>query len=193
LPAAAGGMMTASAMGYEVRGQAQVFISITTLDSEIARSLEPRANTPWKRLEGIRLLAERGIPTGVMVAPLIPALTDFDMEHVMKKAAEAGARTAGYVILRLPLEVRDIFLQWLEEHYPGRRRHVMSLIEQMREGKLNNAEFGKRMIGNGIFSELIRNRFKLACKRFGLNQQRPTLRLDLFLSPETSSQQGSLF
>ncbi|MDB0511687.1 PA0069 family radical SAM protein [Ralstonia solanacearum] len=175
------------------KGLARVFISITTLDSEIARSLEPRANTPWKRLEGIRLLAERGIPTGVMVAPLIPALTDFDMEHVMKKAAEAGARTAGYVILRLPLEVRDIFLQWLEEHYPGRRRHVMSLIEQMREGKLNNAEFGKRMVGNGIFSELIRNRFKLACKRFGLNQQRPTLRLDLFLSPETSSQQGSLF
>lgn len=175
------------------KGLVRVLISITTLDSEIARRLEPRANTPSKRLEGIRLLAQHGVPVGVMVAPLIPALTDFDMENVLGKAAGAGAKTAGYVMLRLPLEVREIFGQWLAEHYPGRQRHVMSLIEQIRDGKLNNAEFGKRMVGSGVFAELASKRFKLACRRFKLNLERPTLRLDLFRNASAPPQQACLF
>ncbi|WP_420992851.1 PA0069 family radical SAM protein [Cupriavidus sp. 30B13] len=172
---------------------ARVYISITTLDADIARRLEPRANTPAKRMEGVRRLAGQGIPTGVMVAPVIPALTDFDIERVLEAAAEAGAGSAGYVMLRLPLEVRDIFVEWLEQHYPGRRRHVMSLIEQIRDGKHNHSEFGQRMRGTGIFAELVGKRFEQACRRFGLNQQRRPLRADLFRVPPKPSAQQSLF
>lgn len=161
-------------------GLARVYISIATLDADVARRLEPRANTPAKRLEGIKRLAEQGIPTGVLVAPVIPALTDFDIENVLKTASEAGAESAAYVMLRLPLEVRDIFVQWLEQHYPSRRRHVMSLIEQIREGRHNDSEFGQRMRGTGIFAELTRRRFEHACRRLGLNQNKRPLRVDLF-------------
>ncbi|WP_454720467.1 MULTISPECIES: PA0069 family radical SAM protein [Cupriavidus] len=172
---------------------ARVYLSIATLDADIARRLEPRANTPAKRMEGVRRLAAQGIPTGVLVAPVIPALTDFDIEHVLETAAEAGAGSAGYVMLRLPLEVRDIFVEWLEQHYPGRRRHVMSLIEQIRDGKHNHAAFGQRMRGTGIFAELVGKRFEQACRRFGLNQQRRPLRTDLFRVPRAPSPQQSLF
>ncbi|WP_020201005.1 PA0069 family radical SAM protein [Cupriavidus sp. WS] len=175
------------------KGLARVYVSIGTLDADIARRLEPRANTPARRMEGVRRLAGQGIPTGVIVAPIIPALTDFDIERVLETAAGAGAGAAGYVMLRLPLEVRDLFVEWLEQHYPGRRRHVMSLIEQIRDGKHNQSEFGQRMRGTGIFAELVGKRFAQACRRFGLNQQRPPLRADLFRVPEPLSAQQSLF
>ncbi|AQV93203.1 DNA repair photolyase [Cupriavidus necator] len=165
------------------KGLARVYLSINTLDSEIARKLEPRANTPAKRMEAIRRLSSQGIPTGVLVAPVIPALTDFDVEHVLQTAAEAGAESAAYVMLRLPLEVHDIFIAWLQQHYPGRRRHVLSLIEQAREGKHNDSVFGRRMRGTGIFADLLAQRFKIACRRFGLNQDRRILRTDLFEVP----------
>ncbi|MWL86525.1 PA0069 family radical SAM protein [Cupriavidus sp. SW-Y-13] len=175
------------------KGLARVYISVTSLSADIARRLEPRANTPARRLEGIRRLADAGIPTGVMVAPIIPALTDTEIERILEAAAEAGAASAGYVMLRLPLEVRDIFVEWLEQHYPGRKRHVLSLIEQIRDGRQNDSTFGQRMRGTGIFAELVEKRFQQACRRFGLNKERPPLRLDLFSVPVPPSPQGSLF
>ena len=161
-------------------GLVRVFMSVGTLDAEIARKLEPRASTPQRRIEAIRQLQARGIPCGVVVAPVIPALTDFDVEHVLQEAARAGARHAGYVMLRLPLEVRDLFVAWLDTHYPDRRRHVLSLIEQIRDGRHNDATFGQRMRGTGLFAELLAQRFALACRRHGLNMSRHPLRSDLF-------------
>ena len=166
------------------RGLARVFISVGTLDADIARKMEPRANTPARRIEAIRKLTEAGVPTGVIVAPIVPALTDFDIERVLKTASEAGATYAGYVMLRLPREVHDVFVTWLETHYPLRARHVMSLIEQVRDGKHNSAEFGTRMRGTGLHAELIRQRFHLAARKLGLNQARPPLRTDQFNVPE---------
>lgn len=162
------------------QGLVRVFMSVGTLDAEIARKLEPRASTPSRRIEAIRQLHARGIPCGVVVAPVIPALTDFDVEHVIQEAARAGAQHAGYVMLRLPLEVRDLFIAWLETHYPDRRRHVLSLIEQMRDGRHNDATFGQRMRGTGLFAELLAQRFNMACRRHGVNVSRPPLRCDLF-------------
>jgi DNA repair photolyase len=163
-------------------GLVRVFMSVGTLDAEIARKLEPRASTPPRRIEAIRQLQARGIPCGVVVAPVIPALTDFDVEHVLQEAARAGAQHAGYVMLRLPLEVRDLFVAWLDTHYPDRRRHVLSLIEQIRDGRHNDATFGQRMRGTGLFAELLAQRFALACRRHGLNMSRHPLRSDLFAS-----------
>ncbi|WP_206093565.1 PA0069 family radical SAM protein [Pandoraea sp. ISTKB] len=165
------------------RGLARVFISVGTLDAEIARKMEPRANTPPKRIEAIRKLTDAGIPTGVIVAPIVPALTDFDIERVLTTAAEAGATYAAYVMLRLPREVHDVFVEWLEANYPMRARHVMSLIEQVRDGKHNSSEFGTRMRGTGLHAELIRQRFHLAARKLGLNQARPPLRNDQFRVP----------
>ncbi|MFY4696472.1 PA0069 family radical SAM protein [Burkholderia glumae] len=162
------------------KGLARVFISVTTLDPELARKLEPRANAPMRRLEAIRKLAKEGIPTGVLVAPIIPALNDSDLERILESAADAGAEAAGYVMLRLPLEVRDIFIDWLATHYPDRQKHVLSLIEQIREGNLYQSGFGTRMRGKGLFAELVEKRFSMACRRLGLNTHRRQLRTDLF-------------
>lgn len=175
------------------RGLARVYLSVATLDAGIARRLEPRASTPTRRVEAIRRLSEAGVPVGVMVAPVIPALTDFDIERVLQTCAQAGAQHAGYVMLRLPLEVRDLFVAWLEEHYPMRARHVMSLIEQVREGRHNSAEFGTRLRGTGLHAELIRQRFELAARRWGFDQARPGLRNDLFAVPPAPRAQMSLF
>ncbi|SUA89294.1 PA0069 family radical SAM protein [Pandoraea pulmonicola] len=169
------------------RGLVRVFISVGTLDADIARKMEPRANTPARRIEAIRKLTSAGIPTGVIVAPIVPAFTDFDIERVLTTAAEAGATYAAYVMLRLPLEVHDVFVTWLEEHYPLRARHVMSLIEQVRDGKHNSSEFGTRMKGTGLHAELIRQRFHLAARKLGLNQARPPLRNDQFKVPAPDS------
>ncbi len=149
-----------------------VQLSLCTLDREIARTLEPRANAPQRRLQAIAQLAAAGIPTGVIVAPIVPALTDRDLEHVLQAAAEAGARHASYVVLRLPREVGDLFVQWLERHQPLRARHVMSLVQQMRGGQRNDSSFGDRMRGSGLFADLIARRFAVACKRLGLNTAR---------------------
>ena len=149
-------------------GLVGVGVSITTLDADLKRTLEPRAASPQARLRAVRELAAAGVPTGVMVAPVIPALTDHEMESILEAAAGAGARWAGYVLLRLPYEVKDLFRDWLAEHYPDRAAHVMSLIREMRGGRDNDPRFGSRMRGTGPIAELLRNRFKLACRRLNL-------------------------
>lgn len=171
----------------------RVYISIATLDRDLARRLEPRAPTPARRIEAIRALTAAGIPTGVLVAPVIPALTDPAIESVLAEAASAGASAAGYVMLRLPLEVRDLFVAWLEAHFPMRARHVMSLVEQVRGGRHNDSTFGQRMRGTGNFADLIEQRVAIASRRHGLEGRRQTLRTDLFAVPPRLSPQLDLF
>jgi DNA repair photolyase len=147
----------------------KVFVSIGTLDRVLARRLEPRAASPQRRLDTLRALSQAEIPCGVMVAALIPALSDKTLELVLEEAAKAGAQEAAYVILRLPNELKDLFKEWLATHYPERADHVISIVRQTRGGKDNDPRFGERMRGTGNFAELISRRFALACKRFGLN------------------------
>jgi DNA repair photolyase len=154
------------------RGLARVFISIGTLDADVARTMEPRANSPARRIEAIARLASAGVPTGVIVAPVVPALTDPHLERVLEAAAQAGASYASYVVLRLPMEVAELFVEWLQTHHPLRAQHVMSLVRQMRGGRNNDSTFGARMRGNGPISDLIERRFQIACKRLGLNAER---------------------
>ena len=149
-------------------GLAAVSISVTTLERDLCRSLEPRAATPAKRLEAIRRLAEAGIPTAVLVAPVIPALTDHEMEAILEAAKEAGASSAATILLRLPGEVAELFSEWLETHFPGRAAHVLSLLRQSRDGKLYRGEFGSRLTGSGAGAEMLAQRFRLAAKRLGL-------------------------
>jgi DNA repair photolyase len=153
------------------KNMARVFVSITTLDKEMARTLEPRAAAPHRRLQAIRTLAEAGIPVGVMVAPIIPQLTDCDLEAIIEAAAAAGASSAGWVMLRLPLEVAPLFRAWLDAHYPLRAAHIMSLVNQVRGGRDYNAQFGSRMRGSGAFADLISLRFKQARARHGMDQR----------------------
>ena len=176
-------------------GLALVFVTLTTLDRTLARRLEPRAAAPERRLETLRRLSAAGIPTGVMTAPVIPALNDHEMERILEAASAAGARHAGYVLLRLPHELVTLFEQWLQLHYPLKATHVMSLIRQSRGGKAYDADFKSRMTGQGLFAEMISKRFHLACQRFDLNHQREPLRSDLFTPPTTgdSPPQMSLF
>lgn len=170
------------------RGLAKVALSITTLDRKLARTMEPRAATPTKRLETIRQLSDAGIPTSVMVAPIIPGLNDQEIERILDSSLAAGAREAGYVVLRLPLEVAPIFKDWLLRHYPDRYRHVMSLIRSMRDGKDYDAEWGKRMKGAGPYAWQIGRRFEIAAKKLGLNTRRTTLRTDQFIAGKQSEQ-----
>ncbi|WP_159587321.1 PA0069 family radical SAM protein [Chelativorans xinjiangense] len=162
------------------RGLAKVALSVTTLDRKLARTMEPRAATPPRRLEALRSLSDAGIPVSVMIGPVIPGMNDSEMERILESAYAAGAREAGYIILRLPLEVSPIFKDWLLRHYPDRYRHVMSLIRSMRGGKDYDAEWGKRMKGSGPYAWQIGRRFEIAAKRIGLNVQRRKLRTDLF-------------
>ena len=150
----------------------RVFVSIAMLDRELARKLDPRAAAPQRRLEIVKALAEAGIPVGVNVAPVIPQLTDKDLESILEAAAAAGATHAGYTLLRLPREVAPLFRDWLAVHYPLRAAHVMSLVQDIRGGRDNDPRFGARMHGEGNFADLIRKRFRLACKRLGLNAER---------------------
>lgn len=169
------------------QGLASVYVTITTLDRSIARRLEPRAAAPERRLETLHRLSEAGIPTGVMVAPVIPALTDSEMEHILESATQAGARSAGYVLLRLPHELVQLFEDWLRLHYPLKAEHVLSLIRQSRGGKHYDASFHSRMKGEGLFVEMINKRFKLACQRLGLNKQREPLETSHFRPPAPSN------
>jgi DNA repair photolyase len=171
------------------RGLAKVALSVTTLDRALARTMEPRASTPTKRLEAIKALAEAGIPASVMVAPIVPGLNDAEIERILDSAYAAGAREAGYVMLRLPLEVAPIFKDWLLRHYPDRYRHVMSLVRSMRGGKDYDSEWGKRMRGGGPYAWQIGRRFEIAAKRLGLNTQRRTLRTDLFVPAARQNEQ----
>jgi DNA repair photolyase len=166
-----------------------VALSVTTLDRMLARTMEPRASTPQKRLEAIRQLAEAGIPASVMVAPIVPGLTDQEIERILDAARAAGARDAGYVLLRLPLEVSPIFKDWLLRHFPDRYRHVMSLVRSMRDGKDYDSEWGKRMKGTGPYAWQIGRRFEIAARRLGLNAERTALRTDLFVPGGNRSEQ----
>jgi DNA repair photolyase len=171
---------------------AKVFISVTTLDRDLARKLEPRAATPPRRLEAIKALADAGVPTGVMTAPIIPALTDWEIERLLEAARAAGATSAGYTIMRLPFEIKDLFAQWLEEHAPGKAKHVLSLVRQVRDGRLNDPEFGSRMRGTGPYAELIAKRFRLACNRLGFNKHDWSLDLTRFSPPPAPGDQLKL-
>ena len=171
------------------RGLAKVALSVTTLDRKLARTMEPRASTPTKRLEAIRQLSEAGIPTSVMVAPILPGLTDPEIERILDAARAAGAQDAGYVLLRLPLEVSPIFKDWLLRHYPDRYRHVMSLIRSMRDGKDYDSEWGKRMRGTGPYAWQIGRRFEIAARRLGFNTRRTPLRTDLFVPTAKKNEQ----
>lgn len=175
------------------KGLVKVALSVTTLDRRLARTMEPRATTPAKRLEAVKALSEAGVPTMVMTAPIIPGLTDSEIERLLEGAHEAGAREAGYVLLRLPLEVSPIFKEWLLRHYPDRYRHVLSLLRSMRDGKDYDAEWGKRMRGTGPYAMQIRRRFELATRRLGLNRERKILRTDLFRAPKGAGVQLALF
>lgn len=174
------------------KGLAKVGISVTTLDRKLARSMEPRASTPTRRLEAIKELTEAGIPTSTLVSPLIPALNDHELERILEAAHAAGAKAASYILLRLPLEVSPLFRDWLLRNYPDRYRHVMSLIKSMRGGKDYDAEFGKRMKGEGPYAWQISRRFELACKRLGLARRGMPLRDDLFIRPNGAGIQLSL-
>ena len=173
-------------------GLAKVALSVTTLDRRLARMMEPRAGTPSRRLQAIKALSDARIPTGVMFAPVIPALNDGEMEAVLRASAEAGAKTAGYVMLRLPLEIKDLFREWLEGNVPDRAKHVMSLIRQMRNGKDYDSNWHSRMRGNGPYAEMIARRFHLGAKRYGLNQNSRPLDLGKFRKPAMKGEQLAL-
>src|SRR6266446_2264845 len=171
----------------------RVFVSIGTLDRELARKLEPRAASPQRRLDVLKNLANAKVPCGVMVAALIPALNDKTLEHVLEEASKAGAAEAAYVIMRLPNELKDLFKEWLAEHYPQRAAHVISIVRQIRGGKDNDPRFGTRMTGTGNFAELIEKRFDIACRRYGLNghgagRRPPQLDCSRFKPPSAAGQ-----
>ena len=175
------------------RNLVKVAISVTSLDAKLSRIMEPRAPTPARRLEALRALGEAGIPTRAMVAPIVPAINDADIERILDTVAALGVGGAGYVLLRLPLEVRDLFREWLRANFPDREKHVFTLIRQMRGGKDYDAKWGERMTGSGPYAWMIRRRFETACARLGLNKQHVELTTDHFRPPLGSGQQLSLF
>ncbi len=175
------------------RGLAKAFVSVTTLDRKLARAMEPRAATPERRLWAMRQLADAGVPVGVGFAPVIPGLNDHELEAVLERAAEAGASEAMFVVLRLPLEIKDLFAEWLETQVPDRARRVLSLVRQMRGGRKYDAQWGSRMTGLGPVAELIRRRFTVATARLGLNRASVRQRLDLFCAPSPPKSQLDLF
>jgi DNA repair photolyase len=174
------------------RNLASVAVSVTTLDRELARVMEPRAATPNRRLKAIAELNAAGVPVAVMNAPIIPALNDMEMERVLAAAAAAGARSAGYVLLRLPLEIKGLFEEWLRAHFPDRAGRVLELIRATRDGKLYQNEFGTRMKGTGPYAQLIRQRFRLACRKLGLNRRERGLDAARFRPPPQIGDQLAL-
>ncbi len=178
-------------------GLCSVAVSITTLDAELKRRMEPRAASAAARFDAVAQLAAAGVPVSVMVAPVIPALNDGDLEEILQRSAAAGATNAGYILLRLPLEISELFQEWLQEHYPLKAAKVSSLLRQCRQGNDYDSRFGHRMRGTGPFAELLSQRFHLACKRLGLaSGETRDLRKDLFRPPlptRGDSRQGDLF
>ncbi len=175
------------------KGLAGACISLSMLDRDLARALEPRAATPPKRLDTIRRLADAGIPVSVLTSPMIPGLNDHMLEQVLEAAAAAGATAAGWTMLRLPLEIAGLFQEWLEAHAPDRAKRVMSLVRQTRGGKLYKSGFGERMRGEGPVAEMIRARFNHAVRRLGLNRSRWALDISQFAAPPRPGDQMSLF
>lgn len=175
------------------RGLAKVALSVTSLDRMLARRMEPRAATPARRLEAIGKLAAAGIPTAVMVAPLVPGLNDPELEAILEHAAGQGAREAGYILLRLPLEVKDLWREWLDRHYPDRASRIMRHIRDARGGMDYDAQFGRRMVGRGPYAELLGRRYHLACRRLGLNERKFDLDVTRFRVPNDAATQLALF
>ncbi len=166
------------------KGLASVVLSIPTLDAKTARTLEPRATSPRRRMLAVKALAEAKVPVWVSIAPIVPQITDHEMEHILSEAAEAGARGAFFLAVRLPHEVAPLFRAWLEAHYPDRAAKVMATIRSIRGGRDNDPDFHSRMKGQGPWAELLRTRFRIACTKLGLNRERLVLRTDLFRAPE---------
>jgi DNA repair photolyase len=175
------------------RGLAKVALSVTTLDRHLARRMEPRASTPSRRLDALRQLNEAGIPTGVMVAPIIPSLNDHEIEGILAAAKAVGVQQAGYVMLRLPLELKDLFREWLATEVPDRANRVLHLLQSMHGGRDYVAAFGTRGRGSGPYAEQVAARFRLAIRRLGLNEHRAPLRTDLFKPPTLKGGQLALF
>jgi DNA repair photolyase len=173
--------------------RARATLSVTTLDRGLANKMEPRASTPEKRLDAIKRLADAGVEVGVLVAPIIPAVNDHEIEAILDRAKEAGATAAGFVMLRLPLEIKDLVREWLEAHVPDRADRVLSLVRQTRGGALYQSEFGARMKGTGPYAEMIAKRFRLARKKLGLDQRRQDLDCSGFVPPRKPSRQMDLF
>ena len=175
-----------------VRQLVSVVVTVTTLEAELARKLEPRASAPWRRMETIRRLANAGVPVGVSIGPIIPFINDHELESVLQAAREAGAKGAHYTLIRLPLEVNPLFQQWLQAHYPDRASRVMHRIQDMRDGRNYDPRFFSRMKGEGVLADLIRMRFDNTVRRLGLNRERPDLRTDLFRRPVPPAHQADL-
>ncbi len=175
------------------KGLISVALSVTSLDHKLARAMEPRAATPARRLFAMQALSEAGVPVAAMVAPVIPALNDAEIERIVESIAAYGATSAGFILLRLPLEVRDIFAQWLLDTYPDKAKRVFSLLRQMRQGKDYDGTWGQRMRGTGPYAWLIGRRFRKACEMHKLNITRRELRTDLFVPPQRNNVQGDLF
>ena len=174
------------------QGLVKVALSITTLNGELARAMEPRASTPMKRLAALEILSKAGIPAVVMMGPIIPGLNDSEIDVVLKAARSAGAREAGYTMLRLPLEVKDIFKDWLAKEYPDKAAKIMSLVKSVRDGQENDSTFGLRHVGTGPYAWTIGRRFQLATQRLGLNVSRVKLRTNLFERPKQKGEQLAL-
>ena len=175
------------------RNLMSVYVSVTTLDAKLKRTLEPRAASPAARLSVIRRLADAGVPVGLLVAPVIPVLTDHELERIVEAAAKAGASSARYILLRLPHELKTLFRQWLADHEPLKAEHVMSRIQALRGGRDNDPRFGTRHRGEGEYADLLARRFELATRRFGLNGDLPSLDTTQFKPPEARTPQMSLF
>ena len=175
------------------RGLVKVVLSVTTLDRQLARKMEPRASTPQKRIDALRQLHDAGIPTGVLIAPMIPALNDPELENIMQTCKDAGVSEAGYVLLRLPLEINELFCEWLNEAYPDKASHVLTLMKSMHEGQSYNSTFNRRGRGSGPYAALLAQRFHLALKRMKLDQRDMALRTDLFQAPVLKGGQMNLF
>ncbi|TBR35857.1 MULTISPECIES: PA0069 family radical SAM protein [Dyella] len=175
-------------------GLVQVFVSINSLDNHLAAKLEPRATAPHRRIQTVKNLTDAGVPVGILVAPIIPAVNDRDMEAVMEQAADAGATSAGYTTLRLPYELKLLFREWLAIHMPDRAEHVMSLVQQMNNGRDYDSDFSTRMHGQGVFADLIRKRFEVASRRHGFARAREWQPdMSKFQAPREASPQGQLF
>ncbi|MCK0195960.1 PA0069 family radical SAM protein [Ancylobacter sp. 6x-1] len=175
------------------KGLVKVALSVTSLDHRLARTMEPRASTPMRRIEAIRRLSEAGVPTAALVAPMIPAINDHELERILDAAAAAGADEAGYVMLRLPLEIRDLFKEWLIAHYPDKYRHVLSLVKELHGGKEYDSTFGQRMTGSGPYAWTIARRFEIAVERLGLNRRHLKLTTRHFQRRQKAGEQLSLF
>ena len=165
------------------KGLAKVFVSVTTLDPTLAQAMEPRAASPARRVEALREIHSAGIPAGVLVSPIIPGLTDHELEEILKAAAGAGVASAGWLLVRLPLEVKTLFEEWLRRHFPSRAERVLGRIRAMREGQLNDPRFGSRMRGSGPFAELLRKRFEITCRRLAIATTSAPLTTALFRMP----------